>query len=323
MSDSTAQYVTAVTTQLGNVPQQMQSVLASCVSYNPNNTTGKEAIMFDDRGRTDPKETDTKGGRIEPRELNGERRGGYFTGDDDWFYIWEEDKVRMLLDPTYADMQSLMAGKERKKDWDIVNNLLFGLTAKSTGGVNKPLDTTESLASGQIIAADSRLHLHADEKSRVAASGPLHLTIGKLILANKLLSAGQVRGKKYIAVDENAKANLLASIPVTSSLYTKAEALYNGTVDFFMGFTFKELSSDEGIIPTYTETGDLAASEYPAWIDSGVYYEERPITNVSVQKDYGIRGHPTQVYYKRERAWCRRYRRAVVKIKCTNAEQMA
>lgn len=319
------QYVTAVSTQLSNVPQLLSSELKGCVNYQANFGESGEAFYLDDRGKTNPREHDTKGGRIEPKELDGERRGGYFRGDDDWFYVYEEDKMRMLLDPTNTDMQSLIGGRERKIDWDIVNNLLFGTSYKSSGsGQNAPLDTAESFPAGQVIADDDRQNLHDEEKARVAASGPLHLTVGKLITAKMMLQRSRVKGKLFIAVDEHAIGNLLASIPSTSADYRDAKSLADGNVDHFMGFTFKTFSSTEDdIIPTYTATGSKAANQYAAWIDNAVYYKERPVTNISVAKDTGIRGHPIQVYYKRERAWCRRYPKGVVMIKCTQDRQLA
>lgn len=323
MADSNAQYVTAVSTQLNNVPQLMKSELEGCVNYEGSYGQPGEAFYLDDRGKTDPKETDTKGGRIEPRELQGMRRGGYFRGDDDWFYEYDEDKVRLLIDPLNTDVQSLIGGKERKKDWDIVNNLLLGISYSASGdGTKAPLDTAVPLPAGQVLDVADRQNLHDDEKSKVAAAGELHLTIGKLITTDMMLKRSRVKGKKYIAVDEFAKASLLASVPVTSSFYNDAKALVEGKVDTFMGFTFKEFTSEDGIIPT-TTINSKAVNLLPAWIDQGVYYKERTITNVSVTKDTGIRGHPTQVYYKRERAWCRRYDKSVVLVQACQQRQMA
>lgn len=319
----TAHYVTAVQTQLNNVPQQEQSMLTGCVNYEPNHSSPGTSFFLDDRGKTDPKESQGKGGRIEPRELDGTRVGGHFYGDEDWFYEYNEDKVRMLLDPQNEDVRSLVMGKERKKDQDIVNNALFGTTYQASGDGDAPLDTPLTLPNSQIIAVNDRQYLHDEEAAKVATSGSLHLTIGKLILAKTMLGRSHVRGKRYIACDEFAKANLLSTIPATSQFYAGAVKLYEGEIDHFLGFTFKEFSSEDGILPTYTAAGNYAASKYAAWIDNGVYYKERPITNVSVQKDITIKGHPTQVYYKRERAWARRYPKAVVQILCTQAKRSA
>jgi hypothetical protein len=326
MDNSYAQYVTAVTTQLNNVPQQMQSLLQNTVQYDANWTDPGTSFFLDDRGKTDPKEVQGKGGRIEPRELNGERRGGNFVGDEDWFYVYGQDKARMLLDPTSADMRSLMAGKERKKDYDIINNLMFGLTPMATGGPGaSALDTTEALPNSQIIALADRRNIHDTEKPIIATNGSLHLTVGKLITTRNLLKRSHVgdvmKPKMHIAVDENAKGNLLASVATTSKYFNDITALVNGDVDTFMGFQFHEFSSLDGPLPYYV-SGGINCVIYAAWIDSAVYYKERPIENVNVAKDIGIKSHPLQVYYMRERAWARRYKNGVVRIECTQDRQL-
>jgi|GEM_PF-5618135 len=324
MSDSNAQYVAAVSTQLNNVPQQMQSKLQDAVVYDPAYSDPGTAFYLDDRGTTDPKEATSKGGRIEPRELQGFRRGGYFEADQDWFYEFDEDRVAMLLNPLNTDVQSLMAGKERKKDWDIINKVMLGTTYKASGSqTNAPLDTPVVFPSSQIILDDNRDDLHDDEALKVAASGPLHLTVGKLITAGKMLDGSLVDGQKFVAVDEFAIANLLASTPTTSAYYSDVKALNSGKVDEFLGFRFKKFANKTGILPGYVATGSLAATSYVAWLDKGVHYNERAITNVTVAKDITVEGHPTQVYYKRQRAGARRYEDAVVQINCTRLRRLA
>lgn len=144
-----------------------------------------------------------------------------FPTDYEWAdLIDDQDKLRMLIDPTspYAINGSYALG--RSMDQDIISNLLGSSKTGENGVVVTPFDT-----SNQQIAA-----------------GAAGLTVAKLREAKKILLSNEVdveMDELFIAVTAKQLDDLLGTTEVTSSDFNTIKALVQGTIDTFMGFKFK------------------------------------------------------------------------------------
>ena len=143
-----------------------------------------------------------------------------FPTDYEWAdMIDDQDKLRMLIDPTspYALNGAYALG--RAVDSDIISTALG--TAKT--GENGTTDTAFDTTNQQI------------------ASGSVGLTVGKLRETKKILLSNEVDVEMdplYIAVTAKQIDDLLGTTEVTSADYNTVKALAQGQVDSFMGFKF-------------------------------------------------------------------------------------
>lgn len=143
--------------------------------------------------------------------------------DYDWGdLIDDEDKIRLMTDPTSAVVQVGVAALNRSKD-DVIIEALGGNARTTDVGA-----TLVALPAGQKIA--------------VGAAG---LTLAKLRTAKEILTAAEgyneddPEDQLYCGVTAQQLTNLLSTTEVTSSDYNTVKALVQGSVDTFMGFKFK------------------------------------------------------------------------------------
>jgi len=213
-----------------------------------------------------------------------------FPTDYEWAdMIDDQDKLRMLIDPTspYALNGAYALG--RAVDSDIISTALG--TAKT--GENGTTDTAFDTTNQQI------------------ASGSVGLTVAKLRETKKILLSNEVDVEMdplYIAVTAKQIDDLLGTTEVTSADYNTVKALAQGQVDSFMGFKFihTELlgvdgSSDRRII---------------AWAKSGLHCGMWNDINgrISERDD---KSYATQVYVKGTFGSTRTEEGKVVEILCS------
>ena len=131
--------------------------------------------------------------------------------------IDDQDKVRMLIDPTSTYAQAAASAMGRAMDDEII------AAATGTAFTGETGSTSTALPSGQQIA-----HGSAD------------LTLAKLITAKKTLDLASVDPSipRYIAVGPNQIEALLNNTTVTSSDFNIVKALVQGEIDTFLGFKF-------------------------------------------------------------------------------------
>ena len=123
--------------------------------------------------------------------------------DYDWAdLIDNEDRVRMLIDPTSPYAKAAANGMGRATAYDTA------MTVDVQVGVSP--------------AADSGLN------------------VGKLRAAKENLDANEVDAdsKRYVVLNAKQLSNLLAETEITSSDYNTVKALVQGQVDEFLGFSF-------------------------------------------------------------------------------------
>ncbi len=129
--------------------------------------------------------------------------------------IDDQDKIRMLIDPTSSYAKAAAAAMGRAMD-DVIITAALGTAATGETG------------SGSATISNS------------IANGNTNLTLAKLREAKYMLDSGDVDPsiQRYIAVGPSQIQALLADTTVTSSDFNTIKALVQGELDTFMGFKF-------------------------------------------------------------------------------------
>ena len=133
--------------------------------------------------------------------------------------IDQQDKVRLLIDPTSSYAKAAAYAMGRAMDDVIIAAALGSANTGVSGG------TAVALPAGNIVAANL---------------GGTGMNIAKLASAKQILDAGDVDPsiKRHIIVSPTEIADLLNNTTVTSSDFNTIKALVQGEIDSFMGFKF-------------------------------------------------------------------------------------
>ena len=203
--------------------------------------------------------------------------------------IDDQDKVRMLIDPTSSYAQAAAAAMGRAMDDVIITAALGTASTGETGSGSATLDATANMVG--------------------SASSNDGLTVAKLTEAKRKMDLNDVDPSipRYIAVGPKQIEDLLGSTTVTSSDFNTVKALVQGDVDTFLGFQFimtNRLSVDSNDIRSCF-----------AWAEDGI--------TLGIGKDVQARiderndkGYATQVYYCMDIGAVRMEESKVVKIFC-------
>jgi hypothetical protein len=182
----------------------------------------------------------------------------------------DQDKVRMLIDPTSSYARAAAAAMGRAMDDVIITAATGTANTGETGSGSATLDATAN--------------------SVGSSSSNDGLTLSKLREAKRKMDLNDVDPSipRYIAVGPKQIEDLLGDTTVTSSDFNTVKALVQGELDTFMGFRFimsNRLSVDSNDIRTCF-----------AWAEDGL--------TLGVGKDISARideradkGYATQVYY--------------------------
>jgi len=203
--------------------------------------------------------------------------------------IDDEDKVRMLIDPTSSYAQAAAAAMGRAMDDVIITAALGTASSGETGSGSATLDATANMVG--------------------SSSTNVNLSVSILREAKRKLDAQDVDPSipRYIAVGPSQIESLLSETAVTSADFNTVKALVQGEVDTFMGFKFimtNRLSIDSNDIRSCF-----------AWAEDGI--------TLGIGKDISARideradkGYATQVYYCMSIGAVRMEENKVVKIFC-------
>ena len=203
--------------------------------------------------------------------------------------IDDEDKVRMLIDPTSSYAQAAAAAMGRAMDDVIITAALGTASSGETGSGSASLDATANMVG--------------------SSSTNVNLSVSILREAKRKLDAQDVDPSipRYIAVGPSQIESLLSETAVTSADFNTVKALVQGEVDTFMGFKFimtNRLSIDSNDIRSCF-----------AWAEDGI--------TLGIGKDISARideradkGYATQVYYCMSIGAVRMEENKVVKIFC-------
>ena len=200
--------------------------------------------------------------------------------------IDEQDKVRLLIDPTSSYAQAAAFAMGRAMDDEIISAALGTAFTGETG-------STSTANANQIV------------------HGSAGLTIAKLRTAKQTLDLNSVDPSipRFIIVGPKQITDLLGTTEVTSSDFNTVKALANGEINSFLGFNF---------IVSNRLSFDGSTRSCIAYAQDGIA--------LGVGKDVMARidersdkGYATQVYYCASFGATRMEEDKVVEVQCTES----
>ena len=201
--------------------------------------------------------------------------------------IDDQDKVRMLIDPTSTYARAAAAAMGRAMDDVIISAALGSAKTGKDGSTTTPFDTTNN----RIVV------------------GSTGLSIAKLIEAKEILDSQDVDPSipRYIACSPKQVSDLLGDNDVTSADFNTVRALVKGELDTYVGFKFimtnrlpLDGSNDRRVI---------------AWAMDGIKLAvgKEPVARIDERAD---KSYATQVYYCMSIGATRMEEAKVVEIIC-------
>ena len=207
---------------------------------------------------------------------------------DDGDMIDDQDKIRMLLDPTSDYDKAIVAALNRAID-DVIIASMGGNSRSTTGNVILPVA----------------------QKIVVGGTG---LTKAKIIQARKIFRRNEAdnhNGEElFITYTAAAAADILADATLTSADYMAGKFLQEGDVEGkWMGFTW---------IPSERTPYDGSTRRLYAWAKSGVTLGKGADITTKVGEDPG-KGFNVRIYAKQSIGAVRTEEEKVVEIAVTEA----
>jgi len=211
-SQITTAFVEQYSANIQMLSQQMGSLLRDKVRVE--SVVGKNAF-FDQVGKVTAQLKTSRHSDTPQIDTPHSRRrvslGDYEFAD----LIDQQDKVRLLIDPTSSYAQAAAMAMGRAMD-DVIITAALGTAYTGETGTG-----TESVQTG-------------------VAKGTTGLTVAKLILAKDLLDKADVDPSipRHIMCGPEQLGNLLGDSEVTSSDFNTVKALVQGELDTYLGFKF-------------------------------------------------------------------------------------
>ena len=215
-SQITTAFVEQYSANIQMLSQQMGSLLRDAVRNE--SITGKDAY-FDQIGKVTAQIKVSRHSDTPQIDTPHSRRRVSLADYEFADLIDQQDKVRLLIDPTSSYAKAAAYAMGRAMDDVIIAAALGSANTGVSGG------TAVALPAGNIVAANL---------------GGTGMNIAKLAAAKQILDAGDVDPsiKRHIVVSPAEIADLLNNTTVTSSDFNTIKALVQGEIDSFMGFKF-------------------------------------------------------------------------------------
>ena len=215
-SQITTAFVEQYSANIQMLSQQMGSLLRDAVRNE--SVVGKDAY-FDQIGKVTAQIKTSRHSDTPQIDTPHSRRRVSLADYEFADLIDQQDKVRLLIDPTSSYAKAAAYAMGRAMDDVIIAAALGSANTGVSGG------TAVALPAGNIVAANT---------------GGTGMNIAKLAAAKQILDAGDVDPsiKRHIVVSPTEIADLLNSTTVTSSDFNTVKALVQGEIDSFMGFKF-------------------------------------------------------------------------------------
>ena len=199
----------------------------------------------------------------------------------------DQDKVRLLVDPTSTYARAAAAAMGRAMDDVIIAAALGTAYTGKDGSTSTAFDTSNN---------------------QIAAGGN-GLTLGKLITAKEILDAGDVDPSipRYIACSPKQISDLLNNTTVTSSDYNTVKALAMGEINTFVGFKF--------IVTNRLGVDGSSNRRVIAWAMDGIKAAigKEPTSRIDERAD---KSYATQIYYAMTLGATRMEEKKVVEVLC-------
>lgn len=197
-----------------------------------------------------------------------------FPNDYEWgALIDDQDKLRMIIDPTSPTAQAAAFAMQRGQDDEIINAFFATAFTGQFGTTSETFDTTDYQVGQNVGGTSSSLNV-----------AKLQAALKALMKANK----GELREPAYCAISSEEHDALLKEPQVVSGEYSNSLVLEEGRVKRFMGFDFiitERLQNDS------TGTYRLI----PCWVKSGMHLGvwEDIVAEVTKRAD---KSYSTQIY---------------------------
>ena len=269
-----------------HLAQQMTSRFETRVSIEPNIVGMSKSV-----NRLGQRTAQRRTQRHADTPINDQPHSTRFVDLFDWDdgdMIDDQDKIRMLVDPTSDYVKAMVAALNRAKD-DVIIASMGGNSRSTTGNVILPVA----------------------QKIVVGGTG---LTKAKIIQARKLFRQNEAdnhNGEElFITYTAAAAADILADATLTSADYMAGKFLQEGDVEGkWMGFTW---------IPSERTPYDGATRRLYAWAKSGVTLGKGADITTKVGEDPG-KGFNVRIYAKQSIGAVRTEEEKVVEIAVTEA----
>ena len=286
-SEITTAFVQQYSANVQMLAQQMGSRLREAVDVET--VTGKNAY-FDQVGSTSAQVRSSRHADTPQIDTPHSRRR-VSLADYEWAdLIDDQDKVRMLIDPTSSYAKAAAAAMGRSMD-DVIITALGGTAfTGETGSTSTALPSTQKFAT---------------------ASQSDGLTIAKLLDAKKKLDLKDVDPslKRYVVCGATQISDLLNTTEVKNSDFNTVKALAMGQIDSYLGFKFI-MSNRLNFDATNTD-------------DRHVFAFTEDAVKLAIGKDVTARideradkSYSTQVYYCMSIGATRMEEEKVVQIPC-------
>ena len=223
--------------------QQEGSRLSQAVTID--SYTGKAASVVEQFGEVAAVLKTSRHGDTPLLDVPQEKRW-VFPADYEWAsLIDEQDKLRMLIDPTSPYVRAGAAAMNRAKD-DVILAAVFGTNYKGENGTTaETFDTTNYQVGVNEGGTASSLNVAKLQKA-----------IQKLMLANK----GELTEPVYAAISSYEHDALLKEVQINHKDFGGSAVLVDGRVSRFMGINFiiterLAISSGNRLIPVWLKSG--------------------------------------------------------------------
>ncbi len=282
-SQITTAFVQQYSANIQMLSQQMGSLLRDKVRLE--SVVGKNAF-FDQVGSVTAVEKTSRHSDTPQIDTPHARRRVSLADYEFADLIDQQDKVRLLIDPTSSYAQAAAMAMGRAMDDVIITAALGTAFTGETGA-------TSTANANQIV------------------HGSAGLTIAKLRTAKQTLDLGDVDPSipRHIIVSPKQITDLLGTTEVTSSDFNTVKALANGEVNSFLGFNF--IVSNRLALSSTTRSCIAFAQD---GIALGIGKDVNARIDERADKSYA-----TQVYYCMSIGATRMEEAKVVEVQCTES----
>jgi hypothetical protein len=281
----TTAFVSQFSSNIQMLSQQMGSLLRNAVDVET--VTGEKAF-FDQVGSAAAVLRTSRHADTPLIETPHSRRMVTMSDYEYADLIDDQDKVRLLVDPTSTYSRAAAAAMGRAMDDAIIAAALGTALTGKDGGTS----TAFATSTNQIAAS---------------ATG---LTLAKLISAKEILDSGDVDPSipRYIVVSPKQITNLLNTTTVTSSDFNTVKALAMGEINSFVGFNF--------IVSNRLGVDGSSARRVIAFAGDGIKLAigREPVARIDERAD---KSYATQIYYAMTLGSTRMEEKKVVEVLCT------
>jgi hypothetical protein len=288
------------------VGQQLKSRLVSYVDADMAWSEAGDRYTDELMGISDPVEVFQDIGDSPSGEVDKFRRWAFFKTFEDGKFVGTREKAEQLVDPTNPTVQAMGAGRERRRDYTIINGLFAPAYYTNAAGEIKSLAFP-----GTPVAVNSWAYYKGKADGGAAPTGNTGLTTSKLREALVLLDNSNIMTVRnpVCAVEQRDLMHLLTSTEVTSADYNAVRALVNGEINSFMGIDFAKVNRGRILLD------GSGYGRIPIWYPDQIAYKERPLTTTRIveRADKRFRWY---AYYEAQDSVLRRQDGAVAEILC-------